>query len=365
MKRSLLLAALLAGAVGNGSAQGLAPFTTATGRLVLFDHGRFLEVDEREPMDLALTGEGLLFVDHAGALHSVDQDQLRLLDPGPGVRLINGGAFGAWAVGNTLKVAGPEGVRTLSTDAFLITASDSLMAWVDTTHHALMTWWRGRLITTAVVNGLPVQAPWTQGGNTLLFHDRSAHRVSMLYRGHVQVLFDSTDIAEVAAGTDLAGYWDDRRGVFRAWDRGRRKDLEPLRPRSFQAADGLLAYVANGGAFKCYRNGQVHRLLDHAPTELFVRDSLVVFVDGGRLLVEHEGVAEVVEPYVPEQWHVDGGVLTYLDLDRGIRRWSAGKRTVIAEGMAGRRFEAWGDVVLWRTPDGLVRCWWNGRVFEF
>jgi hypothetical protein len=71
-----------------------------------------------------------------------------------------------------------------------------------------------------------------------------------------------------------------------------------------------------------------------------------------------------VEPYVPESWWVEGGVLTYLDLDRGIRQWRSGARAVLAPGMATRRFEVHGDVVVWTGTDGVVRCWWRGRAYE-
>jgi hypothetical protein len=33
--------------------------------------------------------------------------------------------------------------------------------------------------------------------------------------------------------------------------------------------------------------------------------------------------------------------------------------------MATERFERWGAVVLWKGPDGVVRCWWQDRLYEY
>ena len=209
------------------------------------------------------------------------------------------------------------------------------------------------------------KAPWAQGSNTLVYHDPAAEKVILFHRGMKQVLFDSTNMALAEPGGDLVAYWDDRRATFRVWDRGQRHDLEPMRPQAFKAGDGLVAYVSAGGSLKVYRDGRVLPLLDHAPTEHWVRDSLLVVVYAGRTWVEHDGRLVELEPYVPERWEVRDGTITYLDLDRGVRQWRAGERTELAKGMATDRFEVWGEVVVWTGTDGVVRCWWRGRTYEF
>lgn len=364
MLRSLVLTLLLPMATAQADAQGIAPVITPDGRFMLFDHGRFLPVDGEAPLQVQCAGDRLLFVDRSDALHVLEDGQVRLLDPGPGVVLPASDEVPAWTKDGALTVLGPRGAMTLTTAVGPFTLRDSLLVFHDRADRSLRVWWRARLLDIAGLDSTGERSTWSAGSNTVLFNDRARRTVNMLYRGTVQVLYDSTDMALVSAGGDLAAYWDDRRGVFRAWDRGDRHDLEPFRPRIFQAGDGLVGYVSNSGSLKVYRDGAAHTVLEHAPSEQWVEDSLLLFVDEGRLWVEQEGRPVMVEAYVPEQWTVRGSTITYLDLDRGLRQWKAGGRIVLAQGMATTRFTRWNDVVVWTGTDGVVRCWWRGRRYE-
>lgn len=332
---------------------------------MLFDRGRFIEVDERAPQHMAVVGDQFLFVDHAGALHAFHGGTMDLLDPGPVTAIEGSRRLIAWRQGPALKALAPKGPVVLSTMPGAVTATDSLVVFHDRVDSTLRVWWKNRSMDVAQLRGASQGPSWSAGSNVVLFHDRERRRVSMCHRGAVLPLCDDMDTARVSAGGDLAAYWDEGDHLFRIRDHGRTCDIDPLCPRTFTAGDGVVAYVSQGGAFSVYRDGSVQAVLDHAPTEFWVKDSLVLFMDAGRFMVEHGDRAEVVERYLPEQWHVEQGTLTYLDLDRGIRQWSNGRRTVLAQGFATRRFEVWGDVVVWRTEDGVIRCWWNGRRYEY
>jgi hypothetical protein len=363
MHRSLAASMMLFAVMAAGQAP--APFISPGGRLMLFAEGRFLEVDPRAPQELDMAREVVLFVDPASVLHSVEQGQVRHLDEGPGIQLVGHGDALSWRKSGTLKMLSKGEPVTLTTDVGVMTVTDSLLAFHDRTEKALRVWWKGRLLEMTGLDSTGPAAPWAQGSNTLVYHDPSAEQVILFHSGMKQVLFDSTTMALAAPGGGLVAYWDDRRTTFRVWDRGQRHDLEPMRPQAFKAGDGMVAYISAGGALKAYRAGRLHLLLDHGPTEHWVRDSLLVVVDAGKTWVEHDGRLVELEPYVPERWEVHGGTITYFDLDRGVRQWRAGQRTVLAEGMATDRFEVWGEVVVWTGTDGVVRCWWRGRTYEF
>lgn len=344
---------------------GMAPFTTANDRFMLFDHGRFIEQEPRAPKQVWMNRDRLIYQDHTGALRMLQDGRTVMLEQGSGSTPLCSDHEVAWLSGGALKVAREDGAYVVAPEVGVFTVQDSLVAFHDLQASALQVWWRGRTITVAEVEQGSAAPQWSIGANTLTFYDRSRSRVSLFHRGEVKVLFDSTDIGLVAMGSDIVAYWDDGPGEFRVFDHGRTEDLEPFRPRSFKAADGVVGYVSNGGSFKGYRNGSAFTLLDHTPTEYWVQDSVLLFVDNGFLMTEEGGRAEVVERYVPEQWDVRDASIFYLDLDRGIHRWRHGQRTRIAEGMATKRFERWGNVVLWRGDDGVLRCWWKGKRYEY
>jgi len=345
---------------------GLAPFTSATGRFMLFDHGRFVEHAATPPQRILSHGDRLVYVDHDGALRMFGSNGRTVtLDTVPGREPVGSGHHVAWLAGTALKVAKANGAEVLTPDVGDFTVQDSLVAYHDLKEGELRVWWRDRTITVARVEQGAEAPQWEAGSNTVVFHDRSRRRVSFFHRGVVKLLFDSTDMAVVAAGGDMVAYWDDKGGVFRVWDRGKVVDLEQFRPVSFKVGDGVLAYVTHSGAFKVYRGGVARSMQKERPTDYWVQDHMVLFVHHGRLWSDALGSAAVIERYVPEQWVVTGGTLTYLDLDRGIRLWSFGDRERIVAGMATERFERWGDVVLWKGPDGVVRCWWQDRLYEY
>jgi len=298
-------------------------------------------------------------------LRMVQDGRTVVLDTVPGREPVGSDHHVAWRSGSALKVAKENGAEVLTTNVGTFTVQDSLVAYHDLKESELRVWWRDRLITVAGVERGAEAPQWQAGSNTLVFYDRSRLRVSLFHRGEVKVLYDSTDMAVVAAGGDMVAFWDDGVDVFRVFDHGKLEDLEQFRPISFKVGDGVLAYVTHSGAFKVHRGGVTRTLQGEPPTEYWAQDSVVLYVHKGRLISESLGSPDVIERYVPEQWQVDGGTLTYLDLDRGIRRWSFGDRERIAKGMATQRFERWGDVVLWKGEDGVVRCWWQGKTYEY
>lgn len=346
------------------TAQGVAPIVTPTGRFVLFDQGRFHDLATEAPRDLVVAEDKLAYVTPAGELKLVQNGSAHTMEPAPPDQLRAAGRTIAYTFGGVLKLAEPTRPRELSGAAGRYIVRDSLVLFHDRTDATVNVHWKGRSFPLAgLPDTLDVPEAWV-GSNTAVLFDRAARTAYRFHRGVVEPLVDSTDAVQVAAGGDLIGFSEDRSRSLQLWHQGRITTLEPLVPQAMQAGDGLLAYVSGGGTFKCWSDGRTHALLDHAPTAWTVQDSLLVVVDAGALKVLHDGALQVVERYVPEQWAVHGGVLTYLDLNREVRRYAGGERTAVSREAGIARFDVHGDTVVFTGDDGSVKVWWRGEVYE-
>lgn len=362
--RSLITGLLLAALLPVVSvAQGVAPIVTPSGRFVLFDQGRFHDLATEAPKDLVVAEDKLAYVTQAGELKLVQNGSVHGLESAAPEALRSAGRTIAYTRGAALKLAEPTRPRELCGAVGRFIVRDSLVLFHDRTDATVNVHWKGRSFPLAgLPDTLDVPEAWV-GSNTAVLFDRAARTAYRFHRGVLEPLVDSTDAVQVAAGGDLIGFSDDLSRSLQLWDQGRITTLEPLVPQAMQAGDGLLAYVSGGGAFKCWSGGRVHVLLDHAPTAWMVRDSLLVVVDAGALKVFHDGALQVVERYVPEQWVAQGGTLTYLDLNREVRRYARGERTVVSREAGIARFEVYGDTVVFTGDDGGVRVWWRGEAY--
>ncbi len=345
------------------TAQGVAPFVLPSGRFVLFDQGRFIDLAREAPRDLVMAADRLVYVTAEGELKLVQNGSSHPMEATPPGLLRAAGRTVAYVHGGALRTAEPLRPRELSASVGRMVLRDSLLLFHDRSDATVNVLWKGRVFPLAgLPDTLDVPEAWV-GSNTAVLYDRAARTAYRFHRGELAPLVDSTDAVTVAAGGDLIGFSDDRSRSLHLWYKGRLTTPEPLAPQAMQAGEGLLAYVSGGGAFKCWSEGRVHALLDHAPTAWMVRDSLLVVVDAGALKVFHDGGLHVVEHYVPEQWVAQDGVLTYLDLNREVRRYARGVRTTVSHEAGIDRFEVFGDVVLYPGPDGAVELWWQGERY--
>ncbi len=188
--------------------------------------------------------------------------------------------------------------------------------------------------------------------------------VHLVYRGVTQVLCDSADYGRVAPGGDVVAYWDDGDDTFKVFDRGERATAELFAPQSFKAGDGVMAWVTAAGAFRCYIDRRVMAITPGTPTDYFVQDSVITWVEKGEWRTFHNGMVETIERYVPENWQVSGTTIAYQDLNRELRIFRNGRRIVVTREPGIKHFRLVGDAVVWHSDTGTVNVWWQGTRYE-
>jgi hypothetical protein len=100
------------------------------------------------------------------------------------------------------------------------------------------------------------------------------------------------------------------------------------------------------------------------PTDYFVQDSVITWVEKGEWRTFHDGMVETIERYVPENWQVSGATIAYQDLNRELRIFRNGRRIVVTREPGIKHFRLVGDAVVWHSDTGTVNVWWQGTRYE-
>jgi hypothetical protein len=337
----------------------------------VFQNGVFHELTSKPPVAVFPNADRLGFITQEGALELWNNGSVHLLAQGaPADSTQMKSAVGAasgpfvWRQGTALYAAMEKGPMLLTRSAARFVVEDSLVAFHELEDSTLSVFWRGRSFPVADV-ARSVDAPqWKAGSNTLVFYDRSERSVHIVHRGITQVLCDSADYGRVAPGGDVVAYWDDGDDTFKVFDRGERTTAEPFAPQSFKAGDGVVAWVTAAGAFRCYIDRRVMAITPGTPTDYFVQDSVITWVEKGEWRTFHSGMVETIERYVPENWQVSGTTIAYQDLNRELRIFRNGRRIVVTREPGIKHFRLVGDAVVWHSDTGTVNVWWQGTRYE-
>lgn len=225
----------------------------------------------------------------------------------------------AWLNGDTLKTLRAGRAQVLATSVSRFTVTDSLIVYNDSSEHELMVVWRGQRLPLAKLEHSTQRAQWTQGGNTVTFYDRAARSLFLFRNGALKVLTDSSDVGIAVNGIGVVGYWNDVRDEFIGDMNGTVERLSGLKRVNPKREMGSLAFVDGTLKLKCWRGAGVITLTDSMPTKYWVKDKVLLYLDGGLLKMVGGGsdVPLTVTEVVPEKWQVSGDLLRLFGCEPG------------------------------------------------
>ncbi len=347
-------------------AQVPVPFVTEEDRFMVFAEGRFEKLEPRPPAFVHAMEGQVVYRDHQGQLKIFlpDGRRLHLLDRngeeprGTRTRI-------AWLSHDTLKTVREGKARIVATGVQDFSVSDSLIVVHDSVARTLDVLWRGQRYPMVEVLQGSARPQWSVGSSMAAVFNKESRRLMLFHQGQVRTLCDSTDLGLVVMGDGIIGYWDDHVKEFRMLSAKGVEKLSDLRPADAKAGAGLLAFVDGNGRFKCYAKGGVQRLLDEPPSGFWVKDSLLLYLDRGRLMLFDQERVTMVEPYVPESWEVEDGLLAYLDINRELRGIESGERFRFGTEANIAAFELFGKAVVYRSPLGNTVVATRRRTYVF
>lgn len=342
------------------------PFVTDEDRFMVFTEGRFEKMEPRPPAFVRAMEGQVVYRDHQGQLKVFLPDGRRLhLSDREGGEPRGTRSRIAWLSSDTLKTVREGRAHIVATGVQDFSVSDSLIIVHDSLARTLDVLWRGKRYPMVEVLQGSARPQWSVGSSMAAVFNKESRRLMLFHQGKVRTLCDSTDLGLVVMGDGLIGYWDDHAKEFKLFsDKGVEK-LSDLRPADAKAGAGLLAFVDGNGRFKCYAKGGVQRLLDEPPSGFWVKDSLLLYLDKGRLMLFDQERVMMVEQYVPENWKVEGGLLAYLDINRELRGIESGERFRFGTEANIAAFDLFGQAVVYRSPLGNTVVATRRRTYVF
>jgi hypothetical protein len=360
--RGIIFPLLMGGA--SMVAQTPVPLISTYGHLVVFQEGRFQDVEPRKPQAVFQSGDRLAYLTEAGDLKLFTNGKVTVQENGGTEHVAASHHMLAWTSGPSLRIPGPEKGHIICRSVGRFTVGDSLIVFEDGMNQTLSVYWNGRVIPVADVLMTNGAVQWKNGTNTVLVYDEGGDRVLFFHHGTTTVLCEGSDPARSAPGGDMVAYMDKYDDTFHVFDHGETYDLDAFAPKSFQVGDGLVAYVSRTDELRCFQGGRSWTVLDHAPDEYWVKDSLLVFRDMDEFKVFDSDAVETLARTMPDQWQVSGSMVAWLDVNGVLQAFRDGQRIVVSKepGIAG--FDLYPGTVVFRSRSGASKVWWNGRLYE-
>jgi hypothetical protein len=309
----------------------------------------------------------VIYVDHEGRLRvfTAEGRSLHELENSGAERLSVSRNNVVWQKGDTLKYLQGTKAKVVATGVQRSSVSDSLIVYHDSARHVLNVLYRGQVHTVADVERGTDAPQWSVGANTLTFFDRAAHSMYLFHRGETRLLADSTDMGIAVNGLDVVGYWDGLTEQFKVLHGTVVSVASELRPVSAKAGRNMLAFVDGGGRLRCSTPQGLFTLTDTIPTAYWVQVDLLLYLQGGSLMLFHKNGPLLVEDYVPESWQVWDDRLVYLDINRELRGIEAGRRVRYGNEAAIPRFDVYGDAVIYPSPTGFITVVRKGKSYIY
>ena len=162
-------------------AQDIAPIITPLDRFVVFDKGRFKELEPRKPLQVVVAGDRIVYTDDRGMLKVYAEGRVTTVKGERADSLLGSHVQVALLDGSRLGIARATGSLTLSENAGDVSVSDSLVAWHDRGTGTLNVCWHNHIFPVADISKDSERPQWQLGHNTVhLFRPFSAQGALLL-----------------------------------------------------------------------------------------------------------------------------------------------------------------------------------------
>ncbi len=224
---------------------------------------------------------------------------------------------------------------------------------------------RGELRVLGALHGDQFPVYWEQEGHLAVFR-MGADEPTRFYRdGSVTELLDLDPGAPIYVLDGSVNYWNT--SILRYVSNNGIKEtvISEAIPLSARNGAGIIAMEDADGRFQCFMGDSLHTIITEHPSAYWVEDSVILFLRYGELFQFGPDGWWMVEPYIPEQWEVNGSLLVYLDIDRGIKGVRHGERIPFGKDSGVDDFQLFGDGVLYRSPFGPMTVVRDGSVHPY
>ncbi|MBN2482250.1 MAG: hypothetical protein JXB19_10940 [Bacteroidales bacterium] len=311
------------------SGQHLAAFEDNQNRFYIFDDGVVTQAEYLPVKSYSIGGACILYVDSRNHLKMYYNGSISTLEVNSVAAYQAFDFLAVYSFAGVVRIIENGAITTVSTNAVQYEAEDSLVAFYDRSRALLAVYYQNTV--SALEDGIAGRSysGLVCGDNIVAYVSSITDDLKAFYQGEVVVVEPYFSGTRYQAGKDILVYLNDSDQKLKVFYRRSVYELEDFAPVSFQAGDGIVAYIDHTGAFKIFSNGRITEISGFAPDFYRVYDRIVVFGEQGYFKAWYKDNVYNLENYIPSEWHAEWNSIVYRDINRNVKVFRDGKHEVL------------------------------------
>jgi hypothetical protein len=198
------------------------------------------------------------------------------------------------------------------------------------------------------------------GFNTAAFITYN-NRFNIFYNG-IMTEAESYPPLEYQCGKDVIAWVDESTQLFKAFIGGKAFKLSEFKPKSFQVADSLIAYIGADGDFNVITGKTTRKVETVEPRFYSAKDRMVVYELNGYFMAYVNGARYELENFIPASYHIHNDKIAWFDNSNRIKFLINGNIEVVTyEGT--KNFSVNGETVYFIDNTGRERVYYQKKVY--
>jgi hypothetical protein len=349
--RTAILIFLLSPAIGVRG-QDVAAFHNYLNRFVVFDQGKFVELEQLPVLDFKVRANMVVYL--------TNDNRLKVYQNGKKEQLTEffeyykvGEDFVVWEFRRQVYMFS-KGQTQLICDWCNADGSDSLMRLIKNPGSKMEIYYSGKFYP--LTEGVETTGILSYKFDKNIFsYVDAGQNLRIFYRGE---LFDPGVIqpGKYQVGADIVAWIDPFENSLKAFFKNEVVVLDNQVPKNFRTADGMVAWVDNG---------KVRELATFEPEKWTLKDEILAFELNRLFFVFYKGEVKMLEEIPPKAFSIERNTLFYIDAYGRLAGFSAGehKKNLSLEPIFDLQSQR--GVVLYKTGNNTQHVFWKGKSYVY
>lgn len=313
----------------------LAAYNDSRDQFVIFDAGEFHDTEPQPAKEIKVSNRYVAYIDNQEDFKVYDQGKVHTLEQNRVSQFYCTDDLVVYEVSDQVYVYRDGWKKLISIASSGYSVNDSVVVFYDGYQRKLVVYNDGRL--RAIADGIlddPIRQ-FKTGSDLVAFLETATLDFNVYWNRHFYTLIHYVDMVDFQAGAGTVAYIDTLTGEFKVFYQGTIQTLEPFRPKSYQVANGLVAYVTIDGTFKVFDNGSVTELQNFAPEHYRTEQDLVTYSTLDEIFkVYWHGQTYRLAGFVPVEHFITDGMVVFTNQQQQVAGFYRGQSVLFSSATA-------------------------------
>lgn len=357
--RLLLISLLTVSGISVSTGQYINAYSDYRNHFFVFNNGESAQLEHQQIKSFKTSLNFIAYEDNTGTLKAWNNGKLTVLEKAWNGNYTVTDYMVVFLNYGALRVFDGKKIHELTLNAGKHLISQQAVLFLDEKYLLLKIFIYGRIDELENISIGDVQE-MKAGFNTAAFITYN-NRFNIYYNG-IMTEAESYPPIEYLCGKDVIAWVDESTQLFKAFIGGKAFKLSEFKPKSFQVADSLIAYVGTDGDFNVVTGKTTRKVETVEPRFYFAKDRMVVYELNGYFLAYVNGAKYELESFVPSAYHIHNDKIAWLDNSNRIKFLINGNIEIVSyEGT--KNFSVNGNTVYFIDNTGREKIYFNKKVY--